>query len=104
MHRGGCRCVSLGNEHQQHIVLGLVERHIKRVVLAALTEYADAVRVIDREAAGLVETRGRFGTFVSRVDPADSAMAGAAHTYVAAAKALGVGKSAAMRYVDTAFG
>jgi DNA-binding transcriptional regulator YhcF (GntR family) len=56
------------------------------------------------EAAGLVETRGRFGTFVARVDPADSAMAGAAHTYVAAAKALGVGKSAAMRYVDTAFG
>ena len=41
------------------------------------------------ETAGLVETRGRFGTFVARADPSDSAMASAAHTYVAAAKALG---------------
>ena len=27
------------------------------------------------EAAGILETRGRFGTFVARVDPADAAMA-----------------------------
>ncbi|HEX2212980.1 MAG TPA: GntR family transcriptional regulator [Mycobacterium sp.] len=56
------------------------------------------------EAAGILETRGRFGTFVARADPADSAMASAAHTYVTAAKALGVGKSDALRYVETAFG
>jgi DNA-binding transcriptional regulator YhcF (GntR family) len=56
------------------------------------------------EAAGLVETRGRFGTFVARADPADSAMASAAHTYVVAAQALGVSKAAALRYVEAAFG
>ncbi|MDT5019137.1 MAG: hypothetical protein QOD39_5297 [Mycobacterium sp.] len=56
------------------------------------------------ETAGIVETRGRFGTFVARADPADAAMAGAAHTFVSAARALGVGKSEALRYVETAFG
>ena len=35
------------------------------------------------EAAGILETRGRFGTFVARVDPADAAMAdGGAHLCV----------------------
>lgn len=56
------------------------------------------------EATGLLETRGRFGTFVARVDPADSAMATAAHTYAAAAKALGVSKAEALRYVESALG
>jgi DNA-binding transcriptional regulator YhcF (GntR family) len=56
------------------------------------------------EAAGILETRGRFGTFVARIDPADTAMATAAHTFVSAARALGVEKSEAMRYVDAAFG
>jgi hypothetical protein len=51
----------------------------------------------------MLETRGRFGTFVARADPADAAMATAAHTYAATAKALGVGKTDALRYVDTAF-
>jgi len=46
----------------------------------------------------------RFGTFVARIDPADTAMATAAHTFVSAARALGVEKSEAMRYVDAAFG
>ena len=55
------------------------------------------------ESAGVVETRGRFGTFVARVDPADAAMATAAHTFVSAAKALGVDKSDAIRYVESAF-
>jgi len=55
------------------------------------------------ESAGVLETRGRFGTFVARVDPADAAMATAAHTYVLAAKALGIGKAEALRYVETAF-
>jgi DNA-binding transcriptional regulator YhcF (GntR family) len=56
------------------------------------------------ESAGVLETRGRFGTFVARVDPADTAMATAAHTYASAARALGIDKAEAMRYVETAFG
>ncbi len=55
------------------------------------------------ESAGILETRGRFGTFVAREDPADAAMATAANTYVSAAKALGVGKHEALRYIETAF-
>jgi DNA-binding transcriptional regulator YhcF (GntR family) len=56
------------------------------------------------EAAGVLETRGRFGTFVARVDPADAAMATAAHAFASAAKALGIGTADALRYVETAFG
>ena len=50
------------------------------------------------ESAGMLETRGRFGTFVARIDPADNAMATAAHTYVSAARSLGIDKAEAMRY------
>jgi DNA-binding transcriptional regulator YhcF (GntR family) len=56
------------------------------------------------ETAGIVETRGRFGTFVARVDPADTAMATAAHAYAEAARALGIAKADALRYVEAAFG
>lgn len=56
------------------------------------------------ETAGIVETRGRFGTFVARADPADAAMATAAHAFVSAAKALGIEKGEALRYVEAAFG
>lgn len=56
------------------------------------------------ETAGIVETRGRHGTFIARADPADEAMAAAAHTFVSAAKALGIDKARALRYVETAFG
>jgi DNA-binding transcriptional regulator YhcF (GntR family) len=56
------------------------------------------------EAAGILETRGRFGTFVARVDPSDAAMATAAHTFASAARALGVDKASALKYVDAAFG
>jgi DNA-binding transcriptional regulator YhcF (GntR family) len=56
------------------------------------------------ESAGILETRGRFGTFVARVDPADTAMATAAHTFVSAARALGIEKDDALRYVESAFG
>lgn len=55
------------------------------------------------ESAGVVETRGRFGSFVARVDPVDAAMATAAHTYASAAKALGVGRADALRYVEDVF-
>ncbi len=56
------------------------------------------------ESAGVLETRGRFGTFVARVDPADTAMATAAHTFASAARALGIDKAEALRYVEAAFG
>ncbi|MGV0836028.1 GntR family transcriptional regulator [Mycolicibacterium thermoresistibile] len=56
------------------------------------------------ETAGLVETRGRFGTFVARTDPADARMARAAQKYVAAAKALGLDKADALAYVEAEFG
>ncbi|OBF14500.1 GntR family transcriptional regulator [Mycobacterium sp. ACS4331] len=55
------------------------------------------------EASGMLETRGRFGTFVARADPADAAMAAAAHTYAQAARALGVDRAAALRYIEAAF-
>jgi DNA-binding transcriptional regulator YhcF (GntR family) len=56
------------------------------------------------ESAGIVETRGRFGTFVARADPADIAMAAAARTYAEAARALGLGRAEALRYLEAAFG
>jgi DNA-binding transcriptional regulator YhcF (GntR family) len=52
------------------------------------------------ETAGIVETRGRFGTFVARADPSDSAMAAAARTYLDVARGLGLGKAEALRYLD----
>lgn len=55
------------------------------------------------ETAGIVETRGRRGTFVARQDPTDAAMAAAARVYADAARALGVGGDAARRYLDTEF-
>ena len=56
------------------------------------------------EAAGILETRGRFGTFVARADPADVTMAAAANAYVTAARSLGLDRAAAVRYVEAAFG
>lgn len=41
---------------------------------------------------------------MARADPADSAMASAAHAYAAAARSLGVDKAAALKYVEAAFG
>jgi DNA-binding transcriptional regulator YhcF (GntR family) len=54
------------------------------------------------EAAGVVETRGRFGTFVARLDPSDTAMAAAARAYLDVARRLGLGKADALRYLDAA--
>ena len=55
------------------------------------------------EAAGVLETRGRYGTFVARADPADAAMAAAANSFAEAARALGIGKVDALRYLDAVF-
>jgi GntR family transcriptional regulator len=52
------------------------------------------------EVAGVVETRGRFGTFVARIDPSDSAMAAAAHAYLDVAHGLGLGKAEALNYLE----
>jgi DNA-binding transcriptional regulator YhcF (GntR family) len=56
------------------------------------------------ETAGIVETRGRQGSFIARRDPTDAAMAAAAHKYAEAARSLGVGVDAARRYLDAEFG
>ncbi|CAJ1495130.1 GntR family transcriptional regulator [[Mycobacterium] kokjensenii] len=55
------------------------------------------------EAGGVVETRGRFGTFIAGSDPADATMAQAARAFAAAAHAVGMGKADALRYLDAAF-
>lgn len=55
------------------------------------------------EAAGIVETRGRQGSFIARRDPTDAAMAAAAHTYAQAARGLGLGFDDASRYLDAEF-
>jgi DNA-binding transcriptional regulator YhcF (GntR family) len=51
------------------------------------------------ESAGIVETRGRLGTFVARADPTDLAMAAAAQVYLETARALGLGVADAVRYL-----
>lgn len=77
-------------------------RELAGQVNLAVNTVARAYREL--ESAGVLETRGRYGTFVARVDPADAAMATAAHTFASTARALGVGKDDALRYVDAAFG
>ena len=77
-------------------------RELAGQINLAVNTVARAYREL--EAAGVLETRGRFGTFVARSDPADAAMATAANTFVSAARALGVDKGEALRYVETAFG
>jgi len=56
------------------------------------------------ETAGVVETRGRQGSFVARRDPTDAAMAAAARAYAETARALGLGHDEARRYLDAEFG
>jgi DNA-binding transcriptional regulator YhcF (GntR family) len=56
------------------------------------------------ETAGIVETRGRQGSFVARHDPTDAAMAGAARVYAEATRSLGLGHDEARRYLDAEFG
>lgn len=56
------------------------------------------------ESAGMVETRGRQGTFVCGIDPADTAMVAAARAYADTARSFGLGSAQAMRYVKGAFG
>jgi DNA-binding transcriptional regulator YhcF (GntR family) len=55
------------------------------------------------ESAGMVETRGRLGTFVCGLDPADTAMVAAARAYAETARSFGLGPTQAVRYVRAAF-
>lgn len=56
------------------------------------------------ESAGIVETRGRSGTFVASIDASGAAMAAAAQTYAGVVRSLGLTKSDAVRYLEAAFG
>ena len=57
------------------------------------------------ESAGIVETRGRSGTFVTvSIDASGAAMAAAAQTYAGVVRSLGLTKSDAVRYLEAAFG
>ena len=76
-------------------------RELAAQMRLAVNTVARAYREL--ESAGILETRGRFGTFVARADPADAAMATAAHTYVSAARSLGIDKDEALKYVEAAF-
>jgi DNA-binding transcriptional regulator YhcF (GntR family) len=55
------------------------------------------------ESAGIVETRGRQGTFVAARNPTEAAMAEAARCYAEVARALGLGKREALGYLDAEF-
>lgn len=56
------------------------------------------------EIAGVVETRGRRGTFVACSDPTDVRMTAAAQVFAQTARTLGLDRNRAVRYLDTAFG
>jgi DNA-binding transcriptional regulator YhcF (GntR family) len=56
------------------------------------------------ESAGVLETRGRSGTFVAAADPRDAAMVSAAGVFADTARSLGVSKADALRYLDATFG
>lgn len=55
------------------------------------------------ETAGVVETRGRQGTFVAARNPTEAAMAAAARSYADTARALGLSKPDALAYLDAEF-
>jgi DNA-binding transcriptional regulator YhcF (GntR family) len=77
-------------------------------VRALAAELGIAVNTVARayrelEAAGLVETRGRAGTFVSAAgDQRLSLAQGAAATYADTVRALGIGRAEALEIVSAA--
>jgi DNA-binding transcriptional regulator YhcF (GntR family) len=57
------------------------------------------------EAAGVIETRGRAGSFVAlSQDAGERALQTAAAEYAARARSLGIDATRARRYVDDALG
>jgi DNA-binding transcriptional regulator YhcF (GntR family) len=55
------------------------------------------------ESAGIVETRGRQGTFVAARNPTEAVMAAAARSYGEVARAHGLGKREALGYLEAEF-
>ncbi|HCA52592.1 MAG TPA: GntR family transcriptional regulator [Mycobacterium sp.] len=55
------------------------------------------------ESTGIVETRGRQGTFVAARNPTEAAMAAAAHAYAQTARGLGLGAQDAIGYLAAEF-
>lgn len=76
-------------------------RELAAALGLAVNTVARAYREL--ESAGIVETRGRQGTFVSRTDPADAVMAAAARSYADTVRALGLTRTDAVRYVESEF-
>ncbi|BBZ00358.1 GntR family transcriptional regulator [Mycolicibacterium fallax] len=76
-------------------------RELAAVLGLAVNTVARTYREL--ESAGIVETRGRRGSFVARRDAADATMAAAAQAFVAAARSVGLGRDAALGYLDAAF-
>jgi DNA-binding transcriptional regulator YhcF (GntR family) len=54
------------------------------------------------ETAGLVETRGRRGSFVAAADATDIAMVDAAQAFADTVRAFGLTREDAIRYLDAA--
>lgn len=77
-------------------------RELAAQLALAVNTVARAYREL--ETAGIVETRGRRGTFVASSDPTAAVMTSAAACFAAAARAVGVEKADALRYLDAAFG
>ncbi|MCG5430820.1 GntR family transcriptional regulator [Mycobacterium sp. MYCO198283] len=77
-------------------------RELAAQAQVAVNTVARAYREL--EAAGVVETRGRLGTFVAAADPAEHTMAEAARVFADTARALGLRREDAIRYLDAAFG
>ena len=63
-------------------------RELAGQINLAVNTVARAYREL--EAAGILETKGRFGTFVARADPADAAMATAAKSPAALTIVVGI--------------
>ena len=76
-------------------------RELAGEITLAVNTVARAYREL--ESAGVLETKGRYGTFVARADPADAAMAAAAAAFVDTTRALGLGRADALRYLTAAF-
>ncbi len=95
--------VFLEDVEEQPYAIDRMLTHLKLAGKLGLAVNTVARAYRELETAGIVETRGRFGTFVARADPADAAMAAAANAYAETARTLGVSKPQALRYLEAAF-
>ncbi|MCB0924471.1 MAG: GntR family transcriptional regulator [Mycobacterium sp.] len=77
-------------------------RELAATLGLAVNTVARAYREL--ETAGVVETRGRRGTFVACSNPTDVRMTAAARAYADTARSLGLDRDRAVGYIDAAFG